>query len=121
MPLGSTRDKIRKGDIYTGKSIVSFKFDNTMYRVKSWKDMLLKICAIMSAKHKDEFELVLNLSREDREYFSKSGYMFLECERVGGTNIYVDTDLSASDVVALCLEILQLFGHKENCLSIEAK
>lgn len=107
--------------IYKGKSISSFTFEGKGYKVHSWKDMLLKFCELIFAKHKDDFKLVLTLTNQDKEYFSESEYTFLNCEQISESEMYVDIDLSADDIVRLCYEILSLFGYKISDLSVETK
>ena len=115
-----SKASVKKED-FTGKSIVSFTLRGVKYEVKSWKAMLLKICEIVAAKHKDDFEMVLTLSGPNKEYFSTNPYELLTCEQIPGTEMYVDVNLSAMGVVALSHRILSLFGYKEKDLSIETK
>ena len=110
-----------KKEALTGKSIVSFTFTEERYEAKSWKAMLLKICEVVAANHQDDFDLVLTLSGPNREYFSTNPYALLTCEKIPGTEMYVDVNLSAMGVVALSHRILSLFGYKEKDLSIETK
>ncbi len=110
-----------KKENFTGKSIVSFTLRGTKYDVKSWKGMLLKICEVVAAKHKEDFEMVLTLSGPNREYFSTNPYELLTCEKIPGTEIYVDVNLSAMGAVALTHRVLSLFGYEEKDLSVETK
>jgi hypothetical protein len=110
-----------QSDDYTSKSIVSFTFKGTRYKVKSWKAMLLKICELLHAEHKDNFEMVLSLNESNKNYFSENEYEFLNCEKISNANIYVNVNLKAVDIVTLSYEISLLFGHKNSDLSIETK
>jgi len=103
----------------TSTSIVSFTFNGTRHEVKSWKAMLLKICDIIHAEHKDNFEMVLSLSESNRDYFSENEYEFLNCEKISETNIYVNVNLRAMDIVTLSYKIISLFGYKKSDLSVE--
>jgi len=104
---------------YKGKTVKSFTFMGEVYHVKSWKQMLLKICDIMFAKHKDSLESLLYITLRGRDCFSKDPHEFVNGQEISGTHIYVDLDLSVMSVVALCKEILLNFGHKESDFSIE--
>jgi hypothetical protein len=107
---------------FTGKSIISFSLDGKRHDVKSWKAMFLKLCDMILPKNrKDELDVLFTLATPQREYFSKNPYEFLTGERIPGTNIYVDTSLSAREVVELGHKMLMLFGRKESDLSIEVK
>ena len=106
---------------YKGKTLKSFTFMGEVYNVKSLKQMLLKICDIMFAKYKDNFESLLYITLQGRDCFSKDPHEFVNCEEISGTHIYVDLNFSAMSVVALCKEILLHFGHKESDFFIETK
>jgi hypothetical protein len=110
-----------QSDDYTSKSVLSFTFKGTRYVVKSWKAMLLKICELLHAEHKDSFEMVLSLNESNKSYFSENEYEFLNCEKISKTNVYVNVNLRAMDIVTLSYKILTLFGYKKNDLSIETK
>jgi hypothetical protein len=110
-----------QSDDYTSKSIVSFTFKGTRHEVKSWKAMLLKICELLHAEHKDNFEMLLSLNESNRDYFSENEYEFLNCEKISNTNIFVNVNLRPMDIVNLSYKIPLLFGYKKSDLSIEAK
>jgi len=113
------KKKAAPGEDYAGKNIASFSFKGTKHDVKSWKEMLLKVCEIISTKHKDDFETVLTLSSRNREYFSTNPYALLTSEKISGTDLFVDVNLSEIGVVALSHKIIKLFGYEEEDLSID--
>jgi hypothetical protein len=115
-----SRPAVRK-DEFTGKSIVSFTLMGKKHEVDSWKGMLLKVCEIVAQKYQDDFDTVLTLLGTNREYFSRNPYELLTCEKIPGTGMYVDVNLSAVGVVVLSHRILSLFGYKEKDLSIKTK
>jgi hypothetical protein len=119
-PILDKTKKIMKKD-FKGKSIKSFSFKGEKHDVHSWKAMVVKICEIMYDKHRDEFESILYISLEGRTCFSENPDEFLECEKIAGTDIYLDLHFTVKDMLALCKEILLLFGYKENELTIESK
>jgi hypothetical protein len=107
---------------FTGKSIISFTLQGKRYEVKSWKAMFIKLCDLVLPKNKkDDLEVLFTLATPQREYFSKNPYEFLTGEKISGTNIYVDMNLSAGEVVELSHKMLMLFGRKETDLSIQVK
>jgi len=123
LPRGKPSEKIKKNGQKDckGKTLQSFTFMGEVYNLKSWKQMLLKTCQMMFEKNKDNFESLLYITLEGRDCFSKDPHEFVNCEMIPGTHIYVDLDLSAKSVVALCKEILLHFGHKESDFLIETK
>jgi predicted type IV restriction endonuclease len=118
---GKTTPSGRDEDL-TGKSIIAFALAGKRYEVKSWKAMFLKLCDVVLPKNrKDELEVLFTIATPQREYFSKNPYEFLTGEKIPGTSVYVDTNLSAREVLDLSHKILMLFGRKESDLSIEVR
>lgn len=104
-----------------GTYIDHFELKGVKYEVDSWKSMLLKICDLMWATHKDQFENVLSLEGRKRAYFSKNPAELRSPELVTGTDIYVETSHSADRIVKLSKDIISLFGYSEADLSINTK
>jgi hypothetical protein len=110
-----------KGDDYTGKTILSFTLKGTRYEVKSWKSMFLKFCELVLPEHKDDLDVLFTLSKPGKEYFSKNPYQLLTCEKIAGTSMYVDVNLTAREVVELSHKMIHLLGYEDNALSLEVK
>jgi hypothetical protein len=108
-----------KGDDYTGKTVLSFTLKGTRYEVKSWKAMFLKLCELVLPAHKEELDVLFTLSKPGKEYFSKNPYQLLTCEKIAGTSMYVDVNLTAREVVELSHRMLHLLGYEDNTLSLE--
>ena len=110
-----------RGDDFTGKSILSFTFKGTRHEVRSWKAMFLKFCEVLFSKHKDDLDVLFTLSKPGKEYFSRNPYQLLTCEKIAGTGMYVDVNLTAREVVDLSEKMLHLLGYEDNALSLEVK
>jgi hypothetical protein len=110
-----------RGDDYTGKTILAFTLNGTRSDVKSWKAMYIKFCEVVFPKHKDDLDVLFTLSKPGKEYFSKNPYQLLTCEKIAGTGMYVDVNLSAKEIVELSQKMLRLLGYEENSLSFEVK
>ena len=106
---------------FTGKSIVAFTFKGTRYSVRSWKEMLVKIASLMLSVHREQFDRVFNLRGRKRPYFTRNPNELRDPERINNTEIYVETNFSAEDIVKLSKKIITLFGYKEEDLSIEVR
>ena len=106
---------------YKGKSIVAFTFKGTRYPVRSWKEMLIKITDLMLHAHGEQFYKVLNLVGRKRPYFTRNPNELRAPERINNTEIYVETNLSANSIVKLSKRIIELFGYREDDLSIEVR
>lgn len=110
-----------RADDYTGKTIQSFTLKGTRYEAKSWKAMYIKFCEVVFPKHKDDLDVLFTLSKPGKEFFSKNPYQLLTCEKIAGTGMYVDVNLTAKEVVDLTQKMLRLLGYEENALSLEVK
>ncbi len=110
-----------QADDFTGKTLLSFTLKGTRYEVKSWKAMFLKFCEVVLPKHKDDLDVLFTLSKPGKEYFSKNPYQLLTCEKIAGSGMYVDGNLSSREVVELSQKMLHLLGYEENSLAFEVK
>lgn len=119
-PSQPTKAAVR-GDDFTGKTIQAFTLKGTRYEVKSWKAMYIKFCEVLFPKHKDDLDVLFTLSKPGKEYFSKNPYQLLTCERIAGTGMYVDVNLTAKEIADLTQKMLHLLGYEENALSLEVK
>jgi len=100
---------------YIGKSISSFSFKGIEYRVRFWKDMLIKLCEIIQNDKKDKFnELV-----DKRPYISRDKNKFTRPYSINDTDIFVEMNRSAEALVKMCYEILSLSGYSKSDLKIE--
>ena len=109
------------GEDFTGQTIAGFRLAGKRYEVRTWKDMLLKLCELMAASQKDGFEYVVNLASGDTKFFSKNSHELLTPEKVPGTNMHVEVNLGATGIVGLCSKVILLFGYKNKDLIIETK
>jgi len=106
--------------IYTGKSISSFYFRGSKYNVRSWKNLLIKLCEIFNAAHRNDFDKTLNIVGRKRPYFTRNANELRAPQKVNNTNIYVETNLSANRIAKICSEMIAVFGYTDNDLKIDA-
>lgn len=119
-PKESAPSKNQKGQKdHEGKSVTSFTLEGKEYKVKAWKDVLLKLCEIMYERHKEDFESIQYVTLKGRDCFSENPHTFLDSGKIAGSGIYVDFALSQTAIEALCGEILSNFGHKEGEFIVE--
>ena len=62
---------------------------------------------------------MLLLKGRKRPYFTKNANELRLPEKIRGTDIFVETNLSANSIVSLCEDVLSLFGYKDS-LKIES-
>ena len=89
----------------------SFIFEGQTYKLDLWKDMLPKVCEIMAERHRNEFEKVLEIKGSKHNYFSKDPNEFKYGEKIEGTDIYVNTNVSPWDHLNRSRKVVAKFGH----------
>jgi hypothetical protein len=109
----------QKSQDFKGKTLCSFTFKGKRYETKYWKDMMLQVGATMSELHKDKFDSVLTLTGRQKPFFSKNPSDLRSAEKIGSTDIYAETNLSADSMVRLSKNLLALFGYPESDLVME--
>ena len=113
----------RKGIIgdYTRRRLVSFSFAGKRYGVRSWRDMLLKICEILHEMYPKDFQKVLSLGGTTRAHFSHNPNELRYPVGIVGTDIFAEANLSAKGIVRRCRKVLSVFGYGADSLSIETE
>lgn len=106
---------------YTGKSVRAFNFTNTRYEVRSWIDVLIKVCNLLHSLHRNNFEWVLQLRGRKRPYFTKNLNELRAPQQIEGTDIFMETNLSSKAIVRTCLVTISLFGYSEKDFSVEVR
>lgn len=107
-------------DSYSGKSISNFSFRSVQYKVKHWKQLLIKLCDILHVIHKDDFKKVLIIVGRKRPYFTYDANELRVPYIINNTGIFVETNLSANNIVKICFDMLAVFGYPNSDLKIEA-
>ena len=106
---------------YTHKAAVAYSFKGQRHEVRTFKEILLGLCAGLRRMHKSEFERVLTLRGRTRAYFSKKRRGMADARKVEGTDIYAETNLSANDIITRCHEVLEHLGHNRDELQVEVR
>ena len=96
---------------YTGKKMSSFWFRGSTYDASSWRDLLVKLCSIINAEHRDEFDRVLAVRETRRPYYTRSENQLATPKRIPNTNIFVETNLSSLNIATVCGRLLDRFGY----------
>lgn len=104
-----------------GKQVRGFTFLGTKYEVTSWRNILVNICEILHRTHGDRFWKVLKLRGRSKPYFSRNPTDdgLREPKQIIGTDIYVDVNLNADQVVQRAKDVLTHLGYSESDLQIE--
>lgn len=105
-----------------GDGISSFNFDGNKYNVSKWKDLLIKVIECILQNHKREFDNILDIKGiRGGTYFSKDPKIFEKPFHIENTNIYVETNLDAKNIVRICYYIIRKFGYTNKHLKIIKK
>lgn len=114
-----TEDLLWFEKIYIGKSIRSFSFNESEYDVKTWREFLITVCTLMKLAHNKDFaNQVLQIKGKKINYFSKNPGDLRNPEKISGSGIYIETNLSANQIVKFVRRIITVFGYPENCIQI---
>jgi hypothetical protein len=112
-------DGVSKG--FIGRGISGFTFRGESFTVNSWIDMLLALCGSLLRANNHDFERVLELEGRKRPYFSKNPNVLRAPRKIDGTDLFVESNLSANSIVRLSQDLVALFGSPESSLVIQAK
>jgi len=105
---------------YIGKSVTAFTLRNVRYEVRYWIDVLTKVTQLMYNLHTSNFNEVLQLRGSKRPYYTKNTNELRIPQRVEGSDILMETNLGARQIVEICKNMITLFGYSEEELTIEA-
>lgn len=104
---------------WTFKAPVAFRFQGQRHPVSTFKEILMTLSKMLHCKHGQEFEKVFVLRGRRRAYFGPDYREMNSPQKIDGTDIYVETRLSANDVKDRCHELLALFGYPPGDLQVE--
>lgn len=104
---------------YREKNIASFSLNGNEYEVTTWREFLIMSCTLMKLHHNKDFAKVLEIKGRKNFYFSKTPDNFRSPEKISGSGIYVETNLSANQIVKVVQRIITVFGYSEDSLDIK--
>jgi hypothetical protein len=113
------KEPLNKIENYKGMGVSSFVFRGDKYEVKYWIEILTKLANIISNLHRSDFEEVLQLKGSKRPYFTKKADELRIPIRVGDSDIYMETNLSSTMIMKICLNLIGLFGYSAKDFSVE--
>ena len=115
-------EKVAKRKAFTVTKPTAFIFNGQRHEVKSWKEMLVKLCEILYTAHEDQFEeQALEIkSPTGLPYFSRDPDTLKNARMINGTVIYVGTGTrGANTAPKFAKNLIAHFGYDENDLSFE--
>ncbi|MFO7687018.1 MAG: hypothetical protein R6V60_13105 [Desulfobacterales bacterium] len=106
---------------FEGRAVSAFSFKEVSCKVDSWDGFLIKFCEELLSKHDQDVEKLLWHSVDNRYYFRENPDELRLPVNIEGTNIFVETHLSAEDTVRLAYSLLTAFGYTITDLEISSK
>ena len=122
---GGTPPKPKPSGSMKGTKPTAFTFNGTKYdEVKSWKEMLVRLCEIVHSKKGSRFEDVLSLKSSKRGKltdFSRKQSDFKRAREINNTGIFVNTCKQADRIIQTAENLITHFGYDKNDLHIDAQ
>lgn len=90
----------------------AFSLDEIRYPARMWKQMLVKTCEILNQKNNKTFEEFLEdkfMQGKSRKYFSRNEASLWNPEKIKGSSIYVETNLSANSTRDMVMKMLDKY------------
>lgn len=109
---------------YKGRRPSSFWFRGLTYSIRSWKDLLVKLCDIVVSENGGQFDKVLQLkgtkrqNGEIRRYFTRDREQLDRPSKISDTDIFVETKI---DVPWLTGLLLYEFAYKKEDMKVRIK
>ena len=102
----------------------SITFQGQRQRTRSWNDVLIELCGIISELRPRDFDTVLTIRRTRREgakwpyHFSRNSSELRKPKGIPNSGIYAEVDLDATTMVRLAYGIVEHFGYPPGALTI---
>lgn len=103
---------------YDGQFINAFALKNKTYKVKSWEELLVKLCEVLKTEHHHDIDSLQWLSVGRKYYFNKNENELRVPAAISGTDIFVETYLSPNEVFKVAQSVLAEFGISGSDLKI---
>lgn len=104
----------------TGHKPVHFSLEGTTYPTNSWANLLVQVCSLLAAQYPDTFPArVLPIRGRKRDYFAKSPDLLFKSVRVGNTDLWVEVNLSAKNILKLIARVLEACEISTDTFSVE--
>jgi restriction system protein len=86
---------------------------------KTWKAMLVAVAEELAKRHPSTFEEVAGaVHGRSRTYFARDPEPMWNPARVPGTDLYLETNLSAENILRLAQKLMAAFGHNADDLVV---
>lgn len=119
--IGSNMELYSLNDNFTFKKISGFIFLNTNTDITSWRQFLLKFIGIIANLHINDFYKIDIVSGKHKTYFSKNPNKFNNPAKILNTEYFIETNLSANNIVSVVKSVLITFNYEISDLKIRLR
>ena len=106
---------------YTSARPAAYTLFGARHEVRTFRDVLLGVCVALHERSPAEFERVLELRGRVRPYFSRNPDDLHEAVQVARSGICVEVNLSASNIVERCEQVIELCGFDAREFGVETR
>jgi len=97
---------------YTHQSVRGYELDGKHYPANSFKDVLIGLSDRLRREHLQTFDkAAMSLHGKKRAYFSLDPKDLRHPHRLADSHLFVETNLNANLIVAICLSLIEALGH----------
>jgi hypothetical protein len=104
---------------YAHKKIRGFRFAGKSYEVDTWIDLYAKVAEIIYKEHSDTFNRIYTFRGASRSYFSQNSKELRMAKRIPGTDVFMESNFSATRLRKNTIKLIELFGYKEDDIQFE--
>jgi len=98
---------------YTHEAVNEYVLDGKQFPARSYKDVLIGLSAHLRREHLSAFDQVaLGLRGKKRAYFSFDPKDLRHPLRVKDSNLFIETNLNANLIAAICISLVKALGHE---------
>ena len=117
-PEPSDHKKDAKPKAFTVTKPKAFILNEQRCEIKSWKEMLVKLCEIVYTAHEERFEQQV-LKIKGKPDFSRNPDALKQGREINGTGIYVEMPGGANSAKRFAEKLITHFGYDKNDLKFE--
>lgn len=82
------------------------------HRIRTWKELLLTVCRVLAHRHSNDFaEKAATIKGRSRQYIVSTREELTVPAQIPGTDLWVETNLSAKAILRLVDKLLTTFGY----------
>ena len=102
-----------------GRKPGAFTLFSQHHTARTWRSLLIIVCTELAGRHRPDFAASATAVRgRKRQYIAPTSQGMISPAPIPGTNLWVETNLSAKDIIRLAQRLLAACGHSPNQLQL---